>query len=101
MANAAGRKKRILIACGSGIATATLVSEHIKDLLKANNLEAEVVSTGIREIMYEASKADIVVTTVKYRGDDVGKPMLNAISVITMINVEKFNTELLRMLKEA
>ncbi len=101
MTHQTGRKKRVMIACGSGIATATLVSEHIKDLFKKEGVDAEVVAVGIREIVYEASKADVVVTTAKYKGDPLDKPLLNAISVITMINVEKFDNELLRLIREA
>ena len=43
-------KKRVLVACGTGIATSTVVCKRVEDLLKNNGIEAEVIQCKIAEI---------------------------------------------------
>ncbi len=94
-----GRKYVILIACGSGIATATMVGEHIRELMAANNINAEVRQCGVREIVGFAPEVDVIVTTAKYQGTPIPKPIINALPVLTGLGVDVFNQKLLDAIK--
>ena len=36
-------KKRILVACGAGIATSTVVCDKVEKLIKENNIDASII----------------------------------------------------------
>ena len=41
------KQKVILVACGTGIATSTVVCKKVEDLIKANNINARVIQCKI------------------------------------------------------
>jgi PTS system galactitol-specific IIB component len=88
-------KKYILISCGSGIATATLVGEKVREICRQHGINAEIQQCGIREITAKAPNVDIIVTTARYQGQPVNKPIINALPVLTGIGVESFEKKLL------
>ena len=57
------KKKRILVACGAGIATSTVVFNHIESLLKENGIEAELEQIKIAEAKSKQENADLLIST--------------------------------------
>lgn len=43
-------RKRILVACGAGIATSTVVCDRVERLVKENNIDATVTQCKIAEV---------------------------------------------------
>ena len=41
------KKKQVLVACGAGIATSTVVNGAIEDMIKEHNLNADLVQIKI------------------------------------------------------
>jgi PTS system galactitol-specific IIB component len=93
------RKKYVLVACGSGIATATLVAEKVREIGKENGIPLEVIQAGIREISAKAPDVDLIVTTARYQGVPTGKPMVNALPLLTGMGVETFVQNVLKALR--
>ena len=56
-------KKKVLVACGSGIATSTLIMDKLKNGLKERNIEIELEQCKISEAKnyIEDLKLDIIV----------------------------------------
>ncbi|MBN2920315.1 MAG: PTS galactitol transporter subunit IIB, partial [Lactobacillus sp.] len=52
------RKIKVLVACGAGIATSTVVMKRIEDLLQDNNIEADVEQIKIAEAVSKQEGAD-------------------------------------------
>lgn len=52
-------KKRILVACGAGIATSTVVCSKLEELIKEHNLDAEIVQCKIAECAAKQDEADL------------------------------------------
>jgi len=94
-----GKKKYILIACGSGIATATLVGEKVREICKEHGIPAEVQQVGIREVTGKAPDVDLIITTARYQGQPTGKPMINALPLLTGMGVDAFVNNVLKVLK--
>ena len=44
------KQKLILVACGTGIATSTVVCKKVEDLIKANGINARVIQCKISEV---------------------------------------------------
>ncbi|HHW17297.1 MAG TPA: PTS sugar transporter subunit IIB [Firmicutes bacterium] len=85
---------RILVACGSGVATSTLAADRIKEVCRERGLDPEILKCTIQEIPSLAPQCDIIVTTTRY-SEVVGKPVINGVAFITGINEEKAIKELI------
>ncbi|PBH36165.1 PTS galactitol transporter subunit IIB [Clostridioides difficile] len=55
--------KKILVACGAGIATSTIVCDRVERLVKENNIQAEVEQCKIAECSTKQEGADLIVST--------------------------------------
>ncbi|MGY4690719.1 PTS sugar transporter subunit IIB [Salibacterium sp. K-3] len=92
-------KKRVLVACGTGIATSTVVNDAIETMCKNNDIEAEVIQCKISEISGYEDSADLLVTTTVTK-KDYPFPVINARSFLTGIGTEETEQEILDALKQ-
>jgi PTS system galactitol-specific IIB component len=90
--------KRVLVACGSGIATSTHVAERIKELCRSNGIDVEVVQSRVQEIPTYADSVDLIVATTQVA---VGQrvPVLNGIPFLTGVGEEEVEAEIVKVLK--
>ena len=93
------KKVKILVACGSGIATST-VAKHETEMVCANaGLDVEVSTTSIAALPHEHKYYDIVCTTCPYEGD-LGKPVIRIFGLISNIGRTNTEKELIAAVKE-
>ncbi|MDR2551645.1 MAG: PTS sugar transporter subunit IIB [Treponema sp.] len=90
-------KKRVLVACGTGIATSTVVTIKIQEALKVNHVDAEVVQCKVAELPMKIDGADLIVTTTAYENSKV--PVIRGLSFLTGIGMEKDLQKIVDMLK--
>ncbi|WP_071396178.1 PTS sugar transporter subunit IIB [Bacillus tuaregi] len=91
-------KKTVLVACGAGIATSTVVCNKVENLLKENNVNAEVVQCKIAEVKSRQAGADLIVsTTILPTTYDI--PAIIATAYITGIGMEALDKKILDQLK--
>ncbi|EJN55088.1 PTS sugar transporter subunit IIB [Loigolactobacillus coryniformis] len=79
--------KKILVACGSGIATSTVARTSLEDDLKERGInlkEIQFTQSSIPQIPSIASDYDLIITTAKYT-EDVGVPVINGLPFLTNI----------------
>ena len=81
-------KKRVIIACGNGVATSTVVASKVKDYCAATGVSIEVTQCRMIELHDKADAYDLVVTTGKFSDPDIKTPCIMAISLLTGINEE-------------
>lgn len=77
--------KKILLACGSGIATSTVARDTLEDKLKARGADMSNISfdqTSIPQLRSKAKDYDLVITTSKF-DEDIGVPVLNGLPFLT------------------
>lgn len=89
--------KKIIVACGTGIATSTVVCVKIKEALQKAGVQAEVVQCKVAEIPSKIDDADLVVTTTSFTSDKV--PVIRAISFLTGIGVENDLKKIIEIVK--
>lgn len=89
----AAKRATILVACGSGIATAVAVSSKIKDMLKKNNMPLDrinVIYTQDREVPFYLSTKEkelaCIVHTSRF-SYETKIPDVNAVPILTGIGV--------------
>ncbi len=90
--------KKVLVACGGAVATSTVAANRIRELLKANHIDADVSQCRISELGSQAAQADLIVTTAKV-SRDYGVPVIHGIAFISGIGIEKTEQDILNALR--
>jgi galactitol PTS system EIIB component len=88
------KKYKILVACGAGIATSTVVCNRVENLVKDNNINAEVIQCKIAEVASKQSEADIIVSTT-ILPTTYQIPAIIATAYITGIGMESLDKKIL------
>ncbi|WP_318507685.1 PTS sugar transporter subunit IIB [Bacillus sp. T3] len=92
------KKFTVLVACGAGIATSTVVCQKVENLIKDNNINAEVVQCKIAEVKSRQEGADLIVsTTILPTTYEI--PAIIATAYITGIGMDKLDQKILDHLK--
>ncbi len=87
-------KKKILVACGAGIATSTVVCGKVEQLVKDNNIDAEIIQCKIAEVSSRQDEADLIVSTT-ILPTTYKIPAIIATSYITGINTKALDKKIL------
>lgn len=91
--------KRILVACGNGIATSTVVATKIRENCEDNGITVSVTQCKLLEVESKVEDFDLLVTTGKFTGGNVNIPVVGAISLLTGVGEEETLEEILNHLK--
>lgn len=90
------RKIKVLVACGAGIATSTVVMKRIEDLLQDNNIEADVEQIKIAEAVSKQEGADMLISTTilptQYK-----IPAITALGYISGVGAVKLDEKILEI----
>lgn len=92
--------KKILVACGNGIATSTVVATKVKEVCEEAGLEVLVTQCKLLEIDSKIENFDILVTTGKYGGDNANIPVISAMSLLTGIGEEETLEKIVECVKK-
>ena len=91
--------KKILVACGTAVATSTVVAKKIEELLKKEGIEATVKQCKASEVPSLAAGCALVVTTT-WVGDTKGVPVLKTLSFLTGVGIDKDMETIIEALKK-
>lgn len=90
--------KRVLIACGAGIATSTIVVSKVEELVKKHNLDVDIKQIKIAEAAGLQNEADLIVsTTILPTAYSI--PSIIATNYIMGIGEEELDEEILSHLR--
>lgn len=90
-------KKRVLIVCGTAIATSTVVAAKVEAILKKHGILGELRRAMTSEAKVAAKEADLIVATTQV--PDVQVPVVSGIPFITGIGMDKVEEEIVRLLR--
>ncbi len=79
--------KKILVACGTAIATSTVVAKKLEEKLRARGISVTIDQCKASEVGSKALGYDLVVTTTEV-DDARGKPCVRTLSFLTGIGIE-------------
>ena len=74
------KEVKVLLACGSGVATSTIAQEEIKDIAKNAGVKIRLMKGTISEVPMKQKDVDVVFTTANYR-----KPHLSVFGLVSGI----------------
>ncbi len=87
-------KIKIFVACGSGIATSTVVQEKVKTLFKENNIQAEVSRGNLNQIPSQDGKVDLILVTSSYK-KEINTPIIQVSNLLSGIKETEKNEEII------
>lgn len=79
--------KRILVACGTAIATSTVVAKKLEERLKARGLDVKIDQCKASEVGGRAEQYDLIVSTTEVDATG-GKPHVRTLSFLTGIGID-------------
>jgi len=98
---AAGKKKRILLSCGSGIVTSTIARKKVEELLDSHGYKGQY---GITQVPLAAAPGqsrnyDFIVAT-SIAPTELHCPYVNGVPYLMGIGTEASDAEILRLMEE-
>lgn len=94
----AARIYKIVVACGTAIATSTHVAIKIKELLEERGLKIHTIQCRVLEVPSLAPDADLVVATAQVPYD-INVPFVDGIPFLTGIGVKEVIDKIETILK--
>lgn len=91
-------RKKIIIACGAGLATSTMITEKVKKLLDENNIDYDITQSQIYELENYDQSADLFITTMKVEEEYYKTPVVVGTSFVMGINEEETKKKILEKL---
>ena len=93
-------KQIILVSCGTGIATSTVVAVEIAEAMKERGLDVETRQCKTAEISGRTQGVDLIVTTNQV-SDDYGIPLITTLAFLTGIGKQQALDQIEKVLREA
>jgi PTS system galactitol-specific IIB component len=84
----AGKVYKIVVACGTAIATSTHVSIKVKEFLEERGLQAHTIQCRVTEVPNLALDADLVISTAQVPFD-LDIPVVDGIPFLTGIGIKE------------
>lgn len=90
--------KRILVACGNGVATSTMVASKIRDFAAKNGVQITTEQTKLLEVPSKGDNYDLVVATGVFDGK-INTPVISGFPLLTGIGEDEVLNEILEAIK--
>ncbi len=91
--------KRILIACGTAIATSTVVAKAVEEAMKERGIEVITRQCKASEVASLVEGMDLVVTTTPVP-TNLGVPVIQTLAFLTGIGKEAVIEQIVKALEE-
>lgn len=92
------KTKRVLIVCGTAIATSTVVAMKVDELLKKHGINAEIRRCMTSEAKTASKDVDLIVATTQVPAVEV--PVVSGIPFITGVGDNKIEQEIVELLRD-
>ena len=92
--------KRVLVACGNGVATSTVVADKVKNYCAERGLTIQISQCRMIELHDKGDGYDLIVTSGKFSDPDLTTPCIMAISLLTGIGADKTLEQIYQALKD-
>lgn len=92
-------KKRIVVACGTGMATSTMMAEKVRQLLEEHHIDFSISQCQLSELDAHKNSADLFVTAMKV-SQDYGVPVVVGTPFLVGIGEDAVKEKILESLKK-
>lgn len=92
-------RKNVIVACGGGIATSTIIADKVLKILSDANIKVNVTQCALSELTNEVSNADLIVTSMKVESD-FGVPIVLGTPLLTGMGDEETREKIIEILSD-
>lgn len=93
------KELKIMVACGSGVATSTIAVDSVKTILKEAGIQAKLFKCTLGELESKQKDVDLILTTANYK-KELSVPHMSVFGLISGVNAEGTRTKLVALCKE-
>jgi PTS system galactitol-specific IIB component len=90
-------KKRVLVVCGTAIATSTHVAARVREICRRNGIDADIIQARVQEVPAYAHAVDLVVATTQV-AFPLTIPVVGGIPFLTGIDEDKTEAQIVQYL---
>lgn len=80
-------KKKVLVICGTGVATSTVVMHKLKAFLQEKGIDASLEQSKVSEVLNKGDQYDVIISTTAVPPSLQDK-VINAVPLLTGIGAE-------------
>lgn len=91
-------RKKVLVICGTGVATSTVVMQKLKAFLREKGLDASLDQSKVIDVLNKADQYDLIISTTTVP-PSLTEKVINAVPLLTGIGKEKVYEEIEARLK--
>lgn len=78
------KRKQIMLVCGSGIVTSSLIMPNVEDILDSFGIKYDIIKGSVQELMNtDSSKYDCVISTLEIDSSQLNCPFVMARELLT------------------
>lgn len=92
-------KVKVLVACGSGVATSTVAKNAVEEIADAAGVPVEIYKSTIAEVPTKQIDVDVVLTTANYR-KPLEKPYMSVFPLVSGVGADGCKKKLAELLKK-
>lgn len=90
--------KKIVIACGAGLATSSMVKDKVEEILKKNSVRVKTIQCTLTEVDTYDGEVDLIITTMKVR-KKYESPVISGSAYLSGVNEDVVTRQILEILK--
>jgi galactitol PTS system EIIB component len=90
--------KKVLVICGTGVATSTVIMEKLKTFFAENNIDAHLHQSKVSDVLSTGNDYDLIISTTVVP-PSIKTKVVNAVPLLTGIGKEKVFNDILEALK--
>lgn len=92
-------KKKVVIACGAGLATSTMILQKVEAILQEAGIDCSVTQCQIYELDSYDGNVDLFVTSMKVDEDKYVTPVVVGTPFLIGLNEEEVKEKIIQILK--
>ena len=90
-------RKRVLIVCGTAIATSTHVAARVREICRAHGIDVEIIQARVQEVPIYAHSVDLIVATTQVPYP-LAVPVVSGIPFLTGLTEDKATEQIVQHL---
>lgn len=91
--------KRIIVACGSGVATSQTVASKVASLCEERGLNVEVEAVDIKSLEFYIKNSDLYISITPGAPDEYNVPTIGGIPFLTGIGINEVMDQVEEIIK--
>ncbi|POP33416.1 hypothetical protein C3B58_07560 [Lactonifactor longoviformis] len=88
-----GRTVKLMVACGSGIATSTHAASMVQEYMEERHIPVSIMTCSVQDLANRLSGCDVILSTAQVSFES-GLPVFNGVPLLTGVGDDELLKEL-------